>query len=353
MRRLPSRYVVVGLAAVFSGYHVVLAVSSLGVGYASSNAPVMTAIVLYAIATILSLATTRSRRMPTWIAVFDLAVAVSLPLLVTTVLEPDRPGGNGYATWYVAAGGTLLTICTARWRPGFGWAGTAFLLLQTVLWAGPLALAQLGAIGSAAWVGVAYIITHTLAKAGRDQQRFALAEREAQEWQAAQEAHLNERQYRLSQTGLAALPMLQRIRAARGRLTDSERRECLVLEGAIRDEIRGRRLLDDGVREQVLLARRRGTAVTLLDEGGIDDLEPDALKRVLGDIEQALRTSRSDKLIVRTVPEGSEIAVTVVGLRSPDEDAAALGPDAGDDEVELWLEIPRVAPAPVPHATRA
>lgn len=347
-RLIPPKVVFIALAALFSSYHVILAVYSLSFDYASSAVPVIIAIVLYASATVLSLVPSGGQRMPTWIAVFDLAVAISLPLLVTSVLDPARAGGN-YSTWYVAAVGTLLTICTARWRPGFGWAGIAFLTAQSVLWAGPVSLGSLGVVGSAVWVGVAHIITYTLTKAERDSQGFALAEREAAEWQAAQEAHLVERQYRLGQTGLMALPMLQRIRASAGRLTPAERQECLFLEGAIRDEIRGRRLLDDEVREQVMLARRRGTAVTLLDEGGIDELDPPALIRVLGAIADAVRGSRSDKMIVRTVPEGSEVAVTVVGLRSPDAAAAALGPDSSDEEVDLWLEIPRVAEEPAPR----
>jgi hypothetical protein len=43
------------------------------------------------------------------------------------------------------------------------------------------------------------------------------------------------------------------------------------------------------------------------------------------------------------VPEGSDVAVTVVGLRSSDDGSASLlGDSLDDDEVELWLEIPRV-----------
>ncbi|MBI5160224.1 MAG: hypothetical protein HY996_02220 [Micrococcales bacterium] len=349
-RLIPPRVVFIALGALFSSFHVVLAIYWLSFGYAVSAVPVIIAIVIYSLATLLALAPSGGQRMPTWIAVFALAASVSLPLLVTSVLDPGRE--NGYGTWYVAAVGSLLTICAARWRPGFGWAGIAFLCAQSVIWAGPMALVALGVFGSAVWVGVAHIITYTLTKAERDSQRFALAEREAAEWQAAQEAHLSERQYRLGQTGIMALPMLRRIRAAGGELSDAERQECLYLEGAIRDEIRGRRLLDDDVREQVMLARRRGTAVTLLDEGGIDELEPPALLRVLGTIADALRTSRSDRMIVRTVPEGSEVAVTVVGLRSPDAAAAALGPDGGDEEVDLWLEIPRIADEPAPVSAR-
>jgi hypothetical protein len=339
---VPPRFIIVALAALFSSYHVVLAIYSLGFGFASSPAPVLVGIGLYGVATVVALLPTGSQRMPLWIAVFSLAVAVSLPLLETSVLRPDHPGGNGYATWYVAAVGTLLTICATRYRPGFAWAGVIFLGLQTLLWSGPLALGALGVIGSAAWVGVAHIITNTLSKAARDSQRFAQAERQAAEWQAAQEAHLSERQFRLGQTGVMALETLQRIRESGGELTEAERAECLHLEGAIRDEIRGRKLLDDAVRREVMFARRRGTQVVLLDEGGIDDLEPAELTRVLGSLAEALHGTRADRVIARTVPEGSDVAVTVVGLSLSGSDAAALGQDSDDeDEVELWLEIPR------------
>lgn len=339
------KVVIILLAALFSSYHIVLAVYSLSFDFASSSVPVIAAIVLYALATAAALMPA-GQRMPIWSAVFALAVAVSMPILVTSVLDPNHPGGNEYGTWYVAAVGTLLTICATRWRPGFAWFGIAYLAVQTTLWSGLPALGVLGVIGSASWVGVAHIITNTLTKAMRDSQRFALAEREAAEWQAAQEAHLSERQFRLGQTGVMALPMLQRIRASAGELTDAERAECLHLEGAIRDEIRGRRLLDDRVREQVMVARRRGTTVTLLDEGGIDDLDDDQLARVLGRLADALRSTHADKVIARTVPEGSDVAVTVVGLRTSVDsaEARALGQESGD-EVELWLEIPRSEPA--------
>jgi hypothetical protein len=127
-----------------------------------------------------------------------------------------------------------------------------------------------------------------------------------------------------------------------GDLTDDQRRECRLLESAMRDEIRGRRLLDDGVRSAVIGARRAGTLVTLLDEGGIDDLEGEALALVQERVAEAVRSARVDKLIVRTVPAPSDTAVTVVGLRT------AAG-DPSDEDVDLWLEIPRVAesqPAP-------
>jgi hypothetical protein len=326
-----------GLGALFSAYHLFLALSSLSIP--QNAGPTIAAMALYGVATVISLWPTSPTRMPVWLAAFDLAVCVAVPILVTSQLDPSKD--NGYATWYVAAVGTLMTIAAVRRQQLAAWIGVGFLAVQTVVWAGFPALAGLGVIGSVVWVGIAVVISGSLAKAGRDALQFARAEREATEWQAAQEAHVMERQLRLRQTYRVAAPMLAEIVRRGGDLTEAERRECRYLEGAIRDEIRGRKLLNDDVRRQVMDARRRGVVVSLLDEGGIDDLDEPALDVVLGRLADAIRGTTTDKLIVRTVPRSSKTAVTVVGLRMSDDDANALGSDATDDEVDLWLEIPR------------
>ena len=339
------RIIIVGIAGLFSVYHVVLGVLMLD--RPDTIAPVIVAMVLYLAATGLSLARFGPSRMPMWMAAFNVGVVVALPLLVTGELDAQREGGNGYATWYVAAVGTLMTITSTRRRHLFAWIGTAFLVVQTVVWAGPQALISIGVVGSVSWVVISNVISRSIAKASKDARRFAFAEREAADWQAAQEAHVFERQFRLGQTSSMALPMLRRIQESGGELTDQERRECLNLEGGIRDEIRGRNLLNDAVREQVMKARRRGAVVTLLDEGGIDGLGEAARDRVLNRLAAAIRDSAADKIIVRTADDSSPVAVTVVGLLSAGDDrASALGQNAqdgedDDDQVDLWLEIPR------------
>jgi hypothetical protein len=335
------RSLILSIAAVFSAYHLVLASYSLAKDVPFSAAPIFIAMGLYAFASALSLIPWGPSRMPIWVAGFNLGVVIALPLLVTSQLDPNAQ--NGYGTWYVAAVGTLMTITSTRRRHTFAWIGVGFLVVQTVLWAGPGALGGIGVVGSVVWVGISHVVRYGLAKASRDGQRFALAEREATDWQAAQEAHVFERQFRLGQTSTMALEMLRTIEECNGDLTEEQRRECLHLEGAIRDEIRGRKLLNDAVREQVMRARRRGATVTLLDEGGLDDLLDGDLDRVLNRLAEALASTDADKVIARTVPEGSDVAITVVGLRTVgDGSESALGQEAlEDDEVSLWLEIPR------------
>ena len=345
MRIGVPRWIPVGLAAVFSAYVLLLALYT--IDQPRSAAPVFAAMALFGLATIVSLLPWGPVRMPIWMAAFNFAVVIAITFLVSTQLDLARPGGTGYSTWYVAASGVLLTITSARRRHTWAWLGIGFLVVHTTVWAGPLGIVSLGVIGSATWVASSHILSRALARATRDAQRFAIAERETTDWQAAQEAHVTERQFRLSQTSAMALRMLETVQRTGGNLTPAQREECLHLEGAVRDEIRGRKLLNDAVRDEVMDARRRGATVTLLDEGGIDELSEEDLDRVLHELASAIHGTDADRVIARTVPEGSDVAVTVVGLRSGDEARRLLGHNSEDDDdegVALWLEIPRTAP---------
>ena len=342
MRIGVPRSLIVTMAAIFSAYHIVLGLYTIDMP--ADSVPVLAAMIAYATATTISLLPGPSARMPTWMAVVNVLVCIALPLLITPQLVANQEGGLGYSTWYVAAVGTLLTITSTRRRHAYAWVGVAALVTQTVIWGGFGAVIDTGVIGSAAWVAVSHILSRALAKASRDAARFARAERQATDWHAAQEAHVYERQFRLGHTAATAVPMLQLIEQSRGELTPEQRQECLHLEGALRDEIRGRRLLNDAVRREVMAARRRGVSVNLLDEGGLDDLDERGLARVLATLAEAIRTTRATRVIARTAPPDSVLAVTVVGL-TPTGDGRAhdLGQsdDDDDDAVDLWLEIPR------------
>ena len=343
------RWIIVSLAVVFLAYDVVaLGIYSLGVP--RSPYPVIAAMVIFAAATAVSLLPFGGVRLPIWVAALDLSVVVCATLLVNSQL-PLHGVVLGYATWHVAATGALMTIVSTRQRPLWAWLGIAFLVTDTAVWAGPINLINFGVIGSISWVTVSSVISRTLTRAARDSQSFAAAERGTADWQAAQEAHVTERQFRLGQTSEMAFRMLKTIVQTEGELSTEQRQESLHLEGAIRDEIRGRKLLNDAVRDEVMDARRRGVMVTLLDEGGIDDLSGPDLDRVLGELAVAIHTTDADRVIARTVPEDLTVAVTVVGLREADDHARMLGQDE-DEEVALWLEIPRYA-RPVDEPVRA
>ncbi|MRG60531.1 hypothetical protein GE115_11740 [Agromyces sp. CFH 90414] len=323
------RWLLLLLGALFSTYHVLLGLTALDVP--AGPWPSVVALVLYAVATVISLWPSQRVRMPDWMAAINLAVAITMPLAVTGQLDPAAD--NGYATWYVAATGTLMTITAARRQLVAAWLGVACLAAQTVIWAGFPALGTLGVVGSIVWVAIAHMLTVALAAAAREARRYAQAEREAAAWQAAQDAHLFEGRMRLAQTNRIAAPMLRRIADLDGVLTDAQRRECRMLEAAIRDEIRGRMLLNDAVRAEVKRARERGVIVTLLDEGGIDDLDEATRDRVLTRLAESISGSQADRIIARAASARSSVAVP--------EGASAETADPEDAEVELWLEILR------------
>jgi hypothetical protein len=336
------RSLLVALAAGFSLYHVILGVSAVLEGeYTHHVERVVAALVLYAVVTVLSVTVRPKVAMPVWLAGLVVGTGLSMTLLVGSAIDLQGSGDIGYATWYVAAVGTLLTVTAVRRHTTYAWFGLGLLVMQTIVWAGPIGLTRFGVLGDILWVGIAHVFTRALARATVDVRQFARAEREAVEWQAAQDAHHFERQVRLTQTSRMAVPMLRRIAETGGDLNEDDRHECRVLEQSIRDEIRGRRLLNDRVREQVMAARRRGAFVQVLDDGGVDDIDAELLDPVLDGVADALSRVKSDRIIIRTAPKGSAKAVTVVGLSSGTSSASALGIEDEDEDVDLWLELER------------
>jgi hypothetical protein len=89
------RWLLLVLATLFSTYHIVLGVYSLDVP--RSPWPTVVGLALYTVATVASLWPVTRLRMPDWLAAFDLAVSIVLPLLVTSQLDADAE--NGYAWW--------------------------------------------------------------------------------------------------------------------------------------------------------------------------------------------------------------------------------------------------------------
>ena len=329
----PVMYVLASIAAAAT---VVLGVLSIGGSLHPDRVAV--AMLLFAFCFVLSVAVGRRVEMPNWVGGLNAGTTFAIALLCATGIEDPLHAGD--LDWYIGAAGCLLVITAVRRQAAFAWFGAGLLAAQTLVWAGPAGTWEAGVPTVTLWVAVAFFGTRALDRAMRDVKHFARAEREAVEWQAAQEAHHYERQVRLTETSRVALPMLRHILAVDGELDAAARQECRVLEQTIRDEIRGRRLLNAAMREQVITARRRGAFVQVLDDGGLDDLEPAAMEPVLDRVAEAIAGVQSDRIIIRTAPKGSEKAVTVVGI-SIDPTAAALGLEDEGEDVDLWLELDR------------
>lgn len=271
--------------------------------------------------------------LPLWIAVLALIVAVAVPnAIMLAVSAPSR--SEPFATWVIGGIGALMTIVMVRRRPVTAWVGLALMSLSVILWLGLLSALSLGLPGSIVWVAVAQLLMAALDRAAKDTERLAELQQAASAWQASQAGRQRERRVQVQRALQAAGPILGRTIETGGNLRADERVEARLAEGRLRDELRGRRLLDDAVRTELEAVRRRGTAVTMFDEGGLEDLDEAGLTAVRAELADTLRDAASTRLIIRTSPH-EQIAITVVG-RSGDGESLS-----DEDSVDLWREIRR------------
>ncbi|WP_156760930.1 hypothetical protein [Microbacterium karelineae] len=269
-------------------------------------------------------------RMPLWSALLASAAAVALPFLATAGARADESMGAPHMTWFIGAGGVVLTVVCARRRVLCAAIGILGLAIGTSIVLESVEMAFVaGILGSILWVGVAWLVVLFTDRAHRDTDRLVAIQHESAAWRAAQESRRRERRTRVQFAIAEAGPVLIRAIETSGALTAEEREQALVAEATLRDELRGAKLLDDAVRAALRDRRLAGSAVTLFDEGDLDDLDESDLARVRGELADVLGGLRSPQIIVRTA-------------RLPGTAVTVVGRGEGDD-VELWREIPRAA----------
>ncbi|MCT9818785.1 hypothetical protein N3K63_00650 [Microbacterium sp. W1N] len=278
--------------------------------------------------------------LPLWAALLALGVAVLVPNATWFAVGPDARL-EGFATWSLGGIGALMAILVVRGRTVFAWIGVAIVVIEAIVWIGLADALSLGAVGAVLWVGVANLVTGLVGRAARDTAELTQLQRAASEWLASQEGGRRERRAQVQRALAIAGPVLARVIEAEGRLDPAERQRAHLAEGALRDELRASRLLDDEVRAQLDAARRRGAVVSVTDEGGLDGLDGSELGLIRARLAQALAAASSEQVFVRTSTHG-DTAVTVVGR--------SRGGD-GEDVVDLWHEIERTTPVlPSPDA---
>ncbi|RLP75964.1 hypothetical protein D9V32_07330 [Mycetocola tolaasinivorans] len=324
MRRAP----LLVLAGVFSLLHGILALTHLDRN--PSTPPVLIAIALYLGISVLSLALPGGKRLPLVVAVLNVLVSGVVLLLVLPPLDPHAV--NGYATWPIAAIGTIMVITLVRGRELTAWVGTGVLIAIAMAWAGPAGAMGIGLPGSVVWMVGASLLSRAMRRLERDNARLMQASRETTLLRAGQDAYRGVRLHRLRQTQLRAAPMLREIVRSAGNLDDEGRAEAVLLEAGLRDEIRGGGLLSDRVRAAALDARRRGVRVDLFDEDGLAGVPAERREQIADVIADALGKLHNGRMVIRTGT--GEIAVTIVGI-APDEH--------GEDELKFRTQVPRVA----------
>lgn len=307
--RVP-RWVISLIASSFAIFHAVLGFASLNAYKNQSLA--IACLVIYLVAVLTSINFYRGYFIPTWLAIVNLSISMLIPALLHPQLDAELLSDS--STWYVMGLGTLLGVTALRKHRALAWLGMVYLAVQVVAWGGVEALFSSGLIGASMLVFVAHALSVGLDGVARDIDKFN-SERVASEVaQAATSAARLERQHLIDAALRGALPQLEKIRQVSGNLSDSEASDARFLEAALRDEIRGRQLLNDSVRFEVNLARRRGVEVILLDEGGLADLEESHLQELLREVTKSLRSVAEGRVTVRA-PKGEDWKVTIAAIR--------------------------------------
>lgn len=271
--------------------------------------------------------------LPIWATLLATASQFVIPTLVTVAAGPAQRAAP-YVTWYIGGLGALAALLMVLGRPFFAWASLVALGISSSIWLGFVEALSLGLVGSFVWVITAQLLIDSLKRAVRDAEKLDAIERATVAAAAVQEGRAAQRRAGITRALAIAGPVLLRTVESGGAISDTQRDAARRAEAELRDELRGPRLLDDRVRAAIAAARTRGTAVTVLDEGGLEGMGESDLREVRAEVAALLRSAASDRIYVRTSAD-PRIAVTVVGRTSVGQTPS------DDDQVDLWSEIPR------------
>jgi hypothetical protein len=220
----------------------------------------------------------------------------------------------------------LLGVLAARGQSLFTWLAAGSVAWLVYLEDGVAGLGEVGIEGMAILIAAASATAYALKRADREVLELQEAEMAAEEAIVRSEAAGLERRIRLQNVLERALPALSYISANGGNLTPIEQEKLLQLEASLRDDIRGKSLLNANVRKSVAAARARGVEAILLDEGGLGDVPEPQLTQMLERIAKAIDSVRSGKVVVRS-PRGEKWVVTVMATRP------------GTQAPDLWLKF--------------
>ena len=284
----------------------------------------ITSIAIYLVTITLSLVLRPGLAMGWSLAVFAVLGAVGTAVTANAGIGEGQTGT--YASWYGGGMGVLLGVVAVRGQAIFAWIAAILVTLVVVGEAGLGGILTAGVVGMVVLIAAGQGTARALARADRELADLQASEKASQIAISSAESSARERRNRLQNVLQLALPALSKISAKAGKLTASDRAELVRLEANLRDEIRGRLLVNDEVREAVTAARGRGIQVLLLDEGGLEVLTENERKHVLTKVAAGINSVTAGKVTVRS-PRGESFVVTVVATRP------------GTSAPDLWLRL--------------
>jgi len=312
-----SRLALAAVAILFGIYHALLGFLVLS----EYQNPIFATVglIVYIAALLLATLDKSGLKMRPVSAAIVLIVSISLPQLIFAALGEVRQGS--YATWHIAAIGTLLAIVIIRKFEPLAWVALFITAIEVIQWGGPDVIFNSGLVGALLLVATAQAASWALSSSSASAEAFRKRALAIDTATAASSAARTERTQRLNQTLNEVLPLLEKISDSKGNLTKAEKLKAQLTEAELRDQIRGRNLLSIDVVSETRNARMRGIEVQLLDDGGLDDLSQEDRKPYLWEVASRLKGVKAGKVVVRAA-KGDSWRVSMAAIRkesdSPD-----------------------------------
>jgi hypothetical protein len=250
--------------------------------------------------------------------------AVATVIVANSGIQPGH--SDPYSTWYVGGMSALLGVLAARGQSAMAWITAALVSFLVVVEDGLDGLGEVGIEGMAILISAASATAFALKRADREVVELQNDEMAAESAIISAEAAGEERKVRLQNVLERSLNALGQISVNRGAVTKREKEEFIQLESSLRDDIRGRALLNAPVRKATVEARARGIDVLILDEGGLIELPASQLEHILDKVAGAINSVIAGKVVVRS-PRGEKWVVTVMATRP------------GTEAPDLWLKF--------------
>lgn len=324
MDRSISRRVILAFSIPFPVVHIVLGLANLH--RVTSVAATLAAMVI-CVAVIIIVSISDARRRIGLVAAWAATVGV---LTIEVLVKSALPVGThpGYAAWHCGAIQMLLVTVAVRGRRAIAWFGIGVFAVVDFL----ASLAQQLTLNEALamvvtpllWMSMATALSFILTRCARQTAAFTEQEQASSSTLATQNARDLAQNEWMRDLSRATRPMLERI--AEGAIGPAEQEVCVLLEAELRDQIRGRALATPAVLHAARAARARGIRVDILDDRATD-LPENLLSEATAQLIGALNRAEDGAVKCRALPEGADVAVTIL----------AFSEDANDEA--LFVEI--------------
>jgi hypothetical protein len=290
-------------------YALYLPIQSMFIQGFSSRYLEIIALVIYVYAATASLLLFRGLQLPRWQALFNLGASLALPTLV--IAQRELIDDHSVGAWVVMGSALVLTATAVRQQARLALIGLAVLIAVLIIEYGQGAIATAGLAGALVFVLAGLAVSRGIARATRESEKFRAKEIETRTKIAELEAASRERQQQLSQVLGTAVPLLSVIKDSQGPLHEDLRQSVKLVEATLRDNLRGRELLNRAMSNEVQRLRNLDVEVLILDEGGTQDLSPLARDQLLNKAVEALQVVTKGRVTIRS-PKGEDFRLTVV-----------------------------------------